>query len=124
MSLEEYFARAVGLYCGAALANVELNDVVIDYTHLTVETVRDAALRCGLAVGSDEALSECFRIDAKDPKRRITFHDDSTRKQKLISPELRTCLDRYALPSYSQLLTLSPYCERKGFENDEGKKRD
>jgi hypothetical protein len=103
MEEAEYCARIIGKLCEAGVRLCDDNCRILDYEHLNVATIRDAAAFLGVRLPDDHRLERILRVDAKDPRQRRPFHDDREKKQQTATESMRRAALQWASEPYARL---------------------
>lgn len=102
--IEEYYARGIGLLYAAALQRLDANAMVVDYEHLTLDTILRIATFFGISLSpGSEALRAVMAAYSKDPSRLRPFSDDRELKRREASDLVRQSAARWAHPPYFAL---------------------
>lgn len=107
MENAEYCARIIGALCEAATPFVDDNCKILDYEHLNINTIAEAAAFFGISLPTnDSRLEQLLAVDAKDPAQRRLFYADQDEKQQLATGTLRSAVCRWAREPYARLRRL------------------
>lgn len=102
MEETEYCARIIGKFCEAGVHLADENCRILDYEHLNITTIRDAAAFLGIEVGEDH-LRRVLRVDAKDPRWRRPFHNDREAKQHTATESMRKAARLWSSDAYARV---------------------
>lgn len=107
MRLQEYGARAVAAFCGAAVRHYETgNGLFVNYNQLP-EAVFSSLLdffRVSYSADEIERMRFVTQFNAKSPS--LTFKDDRESKRREATEELRQLSDQWLGPLYEKMETL------------------
>jgi hypothetical protein len=105
MSEEEYCARAIGLFCQAAVDMLDRNCVVVDYDCLdeTRVVALGRHLTLDLLKNGDAVLKQVLQAYSKDPDQKLRYQDDRERKRRAATHAMRVAAEQWACPSYASI---------------------
>ena len=105
MGPEEFCARALGKFYGAAAAHADARAMLLAYERLTPETLVRVTRFFGAAPAPDEMeeIKRVSRLYSKDSARRRAFGGDSDSKRSRATPLIREMAERWARESYERL---------------------
>jgi hypothetical protein len=108
ITLDEYGARVLALFCDAALLNYESgNGLFINYRQLPEAVFSSLSDFFKLSYSADEIerMRLAARFDAKTPT--LTFKDDTEGKRREATDALRRLADQWVVPLYERLMARS-----------------
>ncbi|MEA2174312.1 MAG: hypothetical protein QOD00_1904 [Blastocatellia bacterium] len=108
MTLDEYGARVLALFCDAALRNYESgNGLFVNYRQLPESVFSSLSDFFKLSYNADEIerMRLASRFDAKTPT--LTFKDDTEEKRLEATNALRRLADQWVVPLYEKLIARS-----------------
>ena len=103
---EDYLARVLRNYLEIAYKNIDLFDLVIDHSQISVESLKAVTRIFGLGSVSNSDLKSLLRWDAKSPLPKH-YEDDSLLKRESASVAARRAVDRWTIGRYNMLLDIS-----------------
>ena len=108
MTQEEYCARALGRFCGAAFEAIDSSCRVLDYTSLNVNTIYQIAEFFGLQLPprTSPVITEALETYSKDPVGSCRFVADGQEKQRDATAAIRDAAHTFAEEPYTALRRL------------------
>jgi hypothetical protein len=105
LSVEEFYARAIGRYGEAALKGLDDNAMLVNHREVSESFIPTLLSYFKIDATAEELqkMKGCLQFYSKDATRERRHSDDSRKKIDMASPYLKELVERYAAASYEAL---------------------